>query len=209
MPPAQIVKSYPSIDPKVRRGVYYMFAKPDGSNLRAEWDRKKGFWKFGKRQGLLDHSNPHLLCAPDLIRAKYEEAMSRIFVGERWKKATAFFELWGPQSFAGNHVEGDALDVTLFDVAAENRGLLEPRPYLRLFEGVPHADLLYHGNITAEVEEQVRSGTFPGMPFEGVVCKGAYASPGLPSMFKIKNRAWLERLRAYCSGDEELFSRLA
>jgi hypothetical protein len=36
------MKQYPSIDATVRRGILvYAFDKLDGSNIRAEWDRKK------------------------------------------------------------------------------------------------------------------------------------------------------------------------
>ena len=60
-----------------------------------------------------------------------------------------------------------------------------------------------------EFEEKVRSGSYEGMPFEGVVCKGPYESPGRPLMFKIKNRAWLEKLKTFCKGNEALYDKLA
>jgi len=58
------------------------------------------------------------------------------------------------------------------------------------------------------MEEQVRDGTFPGMTFEGVVCKGPKVSPGRPLMFKVKSRAWLDKLKNFCNGDESLYRRL-
>ena len=130
------MKDYPSIDATIRGGPCYVFGKYDGSSLRSEWDPKKGFWKHGKRNGLLDHSNPHLLKGPDLFREKYEEPLSRIFRAERWRKVVVFYELWGPQSFAGYHVEGDAHTVTLFDVAVDNRGIMFPNEFVRTFRGV-------------------------------------------------------------------------
>lgn len=201
------MKEYPSIDAVVRDGTYYCFDKLDGSGVRGEWDPKKGFWKFGKRHGLIDGSNPHLQLAPDLIRRKYGEDLARIFRAERWRKVTAFFELWGPLSFAGNHEDEDAITVTLIDAAVDNRGLLAPRDFVRTFDRVDHAALLHRGPV-GEIAEQVRSGTLPGMTFEGVVCKGGWASPGLPTMFKIKNQAWYEKVRQRCGGDEALFEAL-
>ena len=32
---------------------FYVFDKLDGSNIRAEWNPKKGFYKFGSRSQLL------------------------------------------------------------------------------------------------------------------------------------------------------------
>jgi hypothetical protein len=47
------------------------------------------------------------------------------------------------------------------------------------------------------------------MTFEGVVCKGANdKATRMPIMFKIKSKAWLEKLREYCKGDDKLFERL-
>lgn len=41
------------------------------------------------------------------------------------------------------------------------------------------------------------------------MCKGPFVSPGLPLMFKVKSRAWLDRLRGMCGGDEDRFKRLS
>ena len=36
------------------------FDKPDGSNIRAEWSKKTGFYKYGSRNVLIDKSHPFL-----------------------------------------------------------------------------------------------------------------------------------------------------
>jgi len=198
------VKEYPTIDWKPRHvQAVYVFSKLDGSNVRAEWDRKKGFWKFGRRHGLLDHSNPILLEAPDIIQRDWAESLGRIFREQRLQKATAFFEFWGDNSFAGYH-EIEPHRCTLIDVQVHPKGFLEPREFIRWFRGLDHAPLLHQGNFNREMEEQVRSGTFPGMPFEGVIVKGGYVSPGRPMMFKVKHRAWFEKLRAKHPDHEDL-----
>jgi len=46
------------------------------------------------------------------------------------------------------------------------------------------------------------------MTFEGVVCKGGYVRPGQPLMFKVKNLAWLAKLRGHCGDDDAMFERL-
>lgn len=200
------MKSYPSIDrPPSPVPTAYIFGKLDGSNIRAEWTPKKGFHKFGKRKGLLDDSYPILKRAPALILEKYGEDLARVFKAQRWRKVTAFFEFYGPSSFAGWHDPEEKQTVVLFDVAVDNRGILEPRDFVRVFQGIDHAPLLHMGNWNQILAKQVREGTLPGMPLEGVVVKGKCVSPGRPMMFKFKSQEWLDRLKADCGEDEELF----
>lgn len=204
------MKSYPSIDGKIRFGEkVYAFDKLDGSNVRAEWSKKNGFYKFGRRNGLLDDSSPILKRAPALIEAKYGDILAEVFRKERYQKVVAFFEFCGPSSFAGWHDENEALDVHLIDASVDNRGILAPDEYMKVFKYVPKAELLYQGTWNQTMTDQVKNGTLPGMTFEGVVCKGAYDSPGLPLMFKVKNLAWVQKLRERCQGNDALFNQLA
>lgn len=49
------MKYYPSITKEIRHDIYiYAFDKLDGSNIRAEWNSKRGFYKFGTRNQLMD-----------------------------------------------------------------------------------------------------------------------------------------------------------
>ena len=74
------MKQYPSIDATVRRGILvYAFDKLDGSNIRAEWDRKKGFTKFGSRNVLIDETESALGASIPLIKQKYEKDLTDIF----------------------------------------------------------------------------------------------------------------------------------
>lgn len=203
------MKEYPSIDGKPLYGAQiYAFDKLDGSNVRAEWAPKKGFWKFGRRHGLLDDSNPFLLEAPKLIEDTYGDSLGKIFTDQRWQKVTAFFEFYGPGSFAGTH-EVEPHKVTLFDIVVDKKGILPPREFVRIFQDkVETPELLYTGVFGHMLESEVQAGTFPGVTFEGVVCKGALVSPGRPLMFKVKTDAWLHRLRFYCGDNHSLFGRL-
>lgn len=201
------MKTYPTITRDVQNVAIYAFDKLDGSNIRAEWSRKKGFWKFGSRKRLVGQDETTLGKAQSLILEKYADSLSNIFRGERWQKATAFFEFHGPRSFAGWHHDEDEHTVTLFDVAGDRRGILEPRTFLKLFEGLDHAVLLHTGNANQLFQDAVHHGELPGMTFEGVVCKGPWTSPGLPLMFKVKNHAWIKRLREQCK-DDQLFEQL-
>jgi len=75
---------------------------------------------------------------------------------------------------------------------------------------VETAKLLYYGNANEDFVETVKNGKLDGMTFEGVVCKAQeYKTPGRPWMFKLKNSAWLDKLRKQCKGNEELFKKLA
>lgn len=203
------MKEYPSISRVTQFGKpVYVFDKLDGSNLRAEWDRKKGWWKFGKRHGLVDHTLPILLKGEPLFMEKYSEDLSRILHNMRVPKATAFFEFWGPNSFAGTHDEDDDHTVTLIDFSVHKKGFLHPRDFLKILDGVDHASLLYHGNFTKPLRNEIMEGLLPGITSEGVVCKGSFVSPGRPLMFKVKTKEWLDNLRNFCGDNETLFNKM-
>lgn len=202
------MKEYPSIQGEVVNQPVYCFDKLDGSNVRGEWARKQGFYKFGKRHGLLDDSNPWLVEAEKLILDGYADELSKIFVEQRWQKATCFFEFFGPRSFAGSH-EAEPHQVVLFDVSYEKKGFMEPHPFIRMFgDRVKTAPLLYHGNPNQTFLDSVHNGQLEGMTFEGVVCKGKLISPGRPLMFKVKNRAWVEAVKMKFAGQPEVLARL-
>lgn len=203
------MKTYPTIGRQIIKSVpFYVFDKLDGSNIRAEWTKKKGFNKFGRRNGLLDDSNPILKKAIPLFEKKYTDDLTSIFNSMHLQKTTVFFEFGGPQSFAGNHIEDDKHDVVLFDVAIHPKGFVGPSEFLKKFGHLDIPKLLHRGNVTSEIEEMVKNGTLEGMTFEGVVCKGPNESPGMPAMFKIKSLAWLEKLKSFCKDDDNLFQML-
>lgn len=205
------MKEYPSIDRKIRYGEpVYLFDKLDGSNIRAEWSRKKGrFYKYGSRTQLIDSGHPFLGESVFLIQDNFEEELARIFEKQRWHKTLAFFEFYGPQSFAGFHEKEDQHKVTLIDVKPFKHGILNPDEYLDLFGHLDTAKLLYRGNMNKEVEEQIRKQELPGITFEGAVGKiKVKGKTQNPAMFKVKTYAWLERLKNYCKGDDNLYKRL-
>jgi hypothetical protein len=201
------VKEYPTIPAEIVHQPVYAFDKLDGSNIRAEWSKKRGFYKFGKRHGLVDETDSLLGEAKGLVQETYTEALSKIFVEQRWQNAVCFFEFVGPNSFAGNH-EAEPHEVVLIDVTAEKKGILEPQNFLKTFSAVKTAPLLYHGNPNSTFLESVRSGNLEGMTFEGVVCKGKFVSPGRPLMFKVKSRAWIEKLKMKYADRPDMIEKL-
>lgn len=207
------MKIYPSVVRGWRKRpeneVVYAFDKLDGTNIRAEWNRKKkGFWKFGTRQLLIDDSHGDFGEAVPLVKSKYERDLHDIFMKQGYQKVICFFEFYGKSSFAGTHYDEKHF-VTLFDVSPHKKGLLEPKTFLKAYGHLEIPKMLFHGIPTREFIEEVRDGELEGMTFEGVVCKGKYVSPGLPLLYKLKNKAWFKRLRNKCDGDEKLFEKLA
>ncbi len=208
--PEQFVKTYPSISYATECKIPIIaFDKLDGSNIRAEWSKKHGWHKFGTRHRLVDSTDPIFGKAPKLVIDKYGEALGERLRAAKYEKAMCFFEMWGPNSFAGMHDVNDELTVTLFDIAPFKHGILQPQKFLKLVEGLDHAKVLYMGQCTEEFVKSVRDGTLTGMTFEGVVCKAENdKKTKMPVMFKQKNHAWIEKLRSYCGNNSDLYNAL-
>ena len=204
------MKSYPSITKDVRQDIYiYAFDKLDGSNMRAEWNSKKGFYKFGTKNQLTDEKTMPFGRAIPLIREKYEQDLALVFQEHKWRDAICFFEYWGPSSFAGTHNFEEEMTVTLIDVNPYKEGILPPTEFIKYFGHLDIPKVLYEGHVSTELFDKVKQSTLEGMTYEGVVCKGANdKKTKMPVMFKIKSHAWLDRLREYCKGDEALFNKL-
>lgn len=205
------MKHYPSVTKEIRHDIkIYAFDKLDGSNIRAEWNFKRGFYKFGTKNQLIDVNSKPFGRAINMVREKYESDMALVFKAQKWKDAICFFELWGPSSFAGTHNFEEALTVTLFDVNPYKQGILEPEEFIKYFGHLDIPKVLYEGLVTTELFDKVKQSTLPGMTCEGVVCKGANDTAAkIPIMFKIKSQAWLDRLKVYCNGNENLFAQLS
>lgn|SRR5574338_49091 len=204
------MKHYPSITKEIRHDVHiYAFDKLDGSNIRAEWNSKRGFYKFGTKNQLIDKSSDPFGIAIPLLQEKYEEDITKVLKEQGWKDAICFFELWGPSSFAGQHDFKEKLDITLIDVNPFKQGILEPQEFIKLFGHLDTPKVLYEGLVSTELFDRVKQSTLPGMTCEGVVCKGASTNNAkMPVMFKIKSKVWLEKLKVYCNGNENLYKML-
>lgn len=188
------------------------FDKLDGNNIRCEWTRKgKTFEKFGSRKVLLGEDSS-LSPAIPLIKA-HEEAIVPLLRGARWEKATLFFEYHGPNSFAGQHQEGDQMRATLIDVFVYKKGYMLPSEFVKMFYGgntsVDLPDILYRGSPTKDFTESVRNKSLPGITSEGVVCKGLPTKRGYPpTMFKVKTNEWLEKVKARFGSDPKVLEYL-
>ena len=203
------MKQYLSITKEIRRNIpIYAFDKLDGSNIRAEWSRKNGFYKFGSRKVLIDKSHP-MGEAEKLIKEKYEDDLSKIFVKNKMDKVVCFFEYYGDNSFAGQHIDEEHT-VTLLDINVYKKGILPPVDFLKMVGDLDIPSVLYYGNANKDLELSVKSSSLEGMTFEGIVCKAKNPKrTPLPLMFKIKSDAWHKALHEYCAGNNELYATLS
>lgn len=212
--PENLVKSYPSLPYSTTCHLPIIaFDKLDGSNVRAEWTKKKGWHKFGTRNRLVDASDPIFGKVPDAILGKYasntDNNLEEIFLHHGIERAMCFFEFYGPSSFAGMHDVNEDQTVTLFDVAPFAQGFLPPQRFIDMFGHLDIPKVLYEGELTEEFIASVRNGTLENMTFEGVVCKAANdKKTKQPIMFKQKNKAWLDKLGEYCGDNKDLFNAL-
>lgn len=194
------MKQYPSIpkEPKGNMTHFWAFDKIDGSNIRAEWSKKRGLHKFGSRKRLLG-TDQGVLAKAELLAKAYEPVLTSIFRNERYEKVTCFFEFYGPNSFAGNHIANDDHYLALLDIDIYKQGMLSPAEFLKLFHEAPIEipKMLHYGPIDEPFRRSVVDGSLPGMTFEGVVCKSRPPKRWTqPVMFKIKNQAWIDKVKA-------------
>lgn len=168
------------------------FYKYDGSNLRWEWQPKKGWCKFGTRTQLFDASTPlYSQTVPIFMDTIADELVYRIKQQEKGiQRIIAFTEFFGPSSFAGSHDENEPKELRLFDVFLLKKGFIKPRQFVKMFSDMQTtANVMYDGNLTKEFIRAVKTGTFELDLFEGIVAKGD------DFMVKIKTDKYFERLR--------------
>lgn len=204
----QKMKSYPSIPRKVNFKLKYIaFDKLDGSNIRAEWSKKKGFYKFGSRTQLLSEQQVALYPSIELIKEKYEENVTRMFNNMGHDRGICFFEYFGPNSFAGSHTDPvQNMNAVLIDINPYKKGIIEAEEFLEVTQGMEVPDVLHTGILDEEFVDSVKDGTLEGMTLEGVVVKAIGKKHN--AMAKIKSRIWLDKLKEYCNNDPQLFNRL-
>jgi len=203
-----IMKSYPTIPKQIQTSEpIYAFDKLDGSNIRAEWSKKRGFYKYGSRTRLLSESERPLGIAVQLINDLYGNELAQRLKAAKTEKAVCFFEFFGENSFAGFHEPEDDFGVILIDVSFFRHGFFSPRSFLKFAKGLTIPNMVYYGNANQPFVDSIRQGTCEGVTHEGVVCK--YAAKNRIYMFKIKSHDWLDRLKNKCGDDSKLFEQLA
>jgi len=199
------------------------FKKYDGSNLRFEWDRKKGWHMFGTRRRLFDRSDPEYGCAIDIFLNKYASGIEAVIKKEKHfrgvREVICFGEFFGPYSFGGQHdpahpaldprwTAGDHLanpggpgsndpkDVVVFDVNVHKKGLMTPREFVNTFSHLPVAEVVYEGNMNPSFIKDVREGTRtgPGWILTAPLVEGVVCK-GLTG--KPPHGIWMTKIKTY------------
>lgn len=208
------MKSYLSIDGPSRGqkgNPCIAFVKYDGSNIRAEWSAKRGWYKFGTRKTLFDHTSEVFAPAIPLFLNKYGESIPSVLFKDKSfrgvRSIVAYFEYFGSKSFAGMHLPNDEKDVVLFDVNPITKGIIGPKKFLDTFGHLNVAEVVFQGNYGQQLIDAVREETLdinskyqirPDIP-EGVICKGG-SGHGL-WMCKIKTNRYKEKLKLVYEAD--------
>lgn len=183
------------------------FDKLDGSNLRFEFNKKRGFYKSGSRNVMIDENNEQFGIGVKIFKEKYEEPLTKIFTSKKYRDIQSFVcfaEFVGTKSAFGKHdFENDIFDVILFDVDRYKKGLVPPKEFIDDFghTGIPR--VIYTGNLNKEFVNRVKINEFELS--EGVICKGKIQTKkGVDKLYycKIKTDDWFTRLRSL--GDERL-----
>lgn len=201
------MKSYPSIDgpSKAPKDSGIAFYKYDGSNLRFEWTKKRGWHKYGTRKRLFDETDPDFGAAIKLFKETHAPDLEAIFKKEYRdsQEVTVFCEYFGDLSFAGQHKPEDTTKrLVLIDVEIFKYGFVSPRDFVNIFckqLGDRAAQVIYEGNLNEQFIKDVREGKYP--LWEGVVFKGG--SKHKLWRTKIKTNAYLTKLKEiYADGWE-------
>jgi hypothetical protein len=216
------MKSYNSI-PHWNKGPFgektIAFDKSDGSNMRFEWSKNKGWYKFGTRNVMISKQDENFGDGIDIFLNKYGDELPRVF-NDKYKKlqsAVVFAEYYGENSFAGQHVKSDIKDVLLFDVSIYKKGMINPFEFVENFGHLSIPEIIYTGEYSIELVDNIRNNNHLK---EGVVCKGITKTKKegeIIWMSKIKTNEWLREVKKKLgskalldelNGDNSLFDSL-
>lgn len=176
----------------------WAFSKIDGSNIRVQWNKKQGWYKFGTRRRLFDQTDPEYGRVIPLFLERYGDSLAKVFRNKYSKREQiiAFCEFYGDESFAGCHNFEKPMEVTLFDVEIHKQGFVLPCEFINNFSHLPIAPLIYEGKFSLEFIQDVIDNKFNLK--EGVVAKGSISGCNPQHslwMAKVKTQWWLNELR--------------
>jgi hypothetical protein len=198
------MKAYPSIEywnKGIMDAQIVAFDKLDGQNIRCEWSKNKGWYKFGSRTSMFDEKNEQFGQVIPMFKEKYGDALAEIFRKNKnyrnTNNITVFCEYVGENSFSGRHEPGDKMDVVLFDVAPgdfTNNSFVEPKDFIKDFGKLHIPKVIYQGPLSMSFINSVKEGKYDLK--EGVMCKGILQDGSRRVwVVKVKTNAWLERLK--------------
>lgn len=177
------------------------FDKLDGCNIRFEYSKKRGFYKFGSRNVLIDESHD-LGPAIKIFRDKYEARLDKVFCSKDYRDIQSFvcFGEFISKTSAFGRTSGkdENLDVVLFDIDMHNKGFIPPRTFVKEFGHLGIPSVIYEGNLNREFVKDIKDNKY-GLQ-EGVIFKGVVnAKKGQNPLYycKIKTNDWFDRLRGF------------
>lgn len=181
------------------------FYKYDGSNLRFEWSRSKGWYKQGSRTRLFDgfdnQFGPALPLFMGTMADIIEERVLRAY--PKAERFIAYCEYFGPNSMFGSHREHDPMELRLIDVDVYKQCIIDPVTFVDMFGDWDRcAEVIFEGRMTWDFIQQVRRKELARELFEGVVCKGGE-----------RHKLWMTKIKTYnyldALGDRrEIFEQL-
>jgi hypothetical protein len=205
------MKTYPSIPGpgKAPHLPCKAFRKYDGSNIRAEWSKKRGWYKFGTRKTMFDETHEFWGPVIELFHELLAEGIEKVLKDNKKYRGVesviAFSEFFGPNSFAGSHSVDDVMTMMLFDLNVHKKGFVAPNDFVKDFGHLKNtAEVIYDGILNKPFIEAVKNGDYPQLE-EGVVCKGGEGHKLW--MVKVKTAQWIAAVkRKYPSNWQEFHS---
>jgi hypothetical protein len=157
------MKTYPSITTKIDFSLsYHIFDKLDGSNIRAEWSPKQGFYKFGSRTQLLTPDQAPLYPSIEAFQTKYGEELGSRLSKAKVERAVCFFEWLGPKSsFGSHHDDIETMNPVLIDIDIYKKGLMPPEKFVDFTAGLEIPKLIHVGRVSEDMFQSVRNRTLP------------------------------------------------
>jgi hypothetical protein len=206
------MKTYPKIEYH-NKGIFgdtvYAFDKLDGSNIRAEWNRKRGWYKFGTRKQMINEGDENFGDAVPIFLNKYGDDLDKVFrkTYPNAMSVVVFGEYVGENSFSGQHEDDDVKDVVLFDVNLYKKGFIPPKDFYNNFGHLHIPKLVYKGEYNNDLIKDIQNNIW-GLK-EGVICKGTRKTKGdeLVWMTKIKTKEWLDKVKSLY-GEKALLDEL-
>lgn len=177
------------------------FFKYDGSNIRAEWNKKQGWYKFGTRRRLFDEKDPEYGPAIPNFYQSHAEGLEKVFTDNKnyrgIKQAIVYFEYYGPSSFGCFHDFSEPFKLTIIDVGILTKGFVLPNQFVKDFGHLDSAQVVYQGPLNQQFIQDVINNKFNLK--EGVVAKGTLPCRGMAIhglfQIKIKTNWWMTELR--------------
>lgn len=209
------MKSYHSIQNNAHDYIgqfAFGFDKIDGSNFRAEWNRKlskksaftNGFGKFGTRNEMIKNASSPFCEAIDIFNEKYAVSLDKIFreniLFRGIEKITVYAEFFGEHSFAGQHDWNEPHDVVIFDVFMYKKDFVRMGDFENLFGHLGIPEIVHRGILDEDVIDSIVTNIYnlkEGVVFKGVINKNVW-------MAKVKTQEWLNKVRALYGENNDL-----